>query len=57
MKFAAYTLGFNIVEIPITFTERVEGVSKMNSSIVSEAIKGVIQMKWESFSKSYEIGK
>ncbi len=57
MKFATYTLGFKIVEIPITFTERVEGVSKMNSSIVSEAIKGVVQMKWDSFRKSYKIEK
>jgi dolichol-phosphate mannosyltransferase len=54
MKFAAYTLGFNIAEIPITFTDRVEGTSKMNSSIVSEAIKGVIQMKLNSFSGSYK---
>lgn len=54
MKFATYTLGFKIVEIPITFVERKEGSSKMNSSIVSEAIKGVIQMKWKSFSKNYK---
>ena len=54
MKFAAYTLGFKVVEIPITFTDRVEGVSKMNSSIVSEAIKGLIQMKINSFSNSYK---
>ena len=54
MKFAAYTLDFKIVEIPITFTDRVEGVSKMNSSIVSEAIKGLIQMKINSFSNSYK---
>ena len=54
MKFATYTLGFNISEIPITFTDRVEGTSKMNSSIVSEAIKGVIQMKLNSFSGNYK---
>ncbi len=57
MKFATYTLGFKIVEIPITFTERVEGISKMNSSIVSEAIKGVIHMKRKSFTSSYRINK
>lgn len=54
MKFAAHTLGFKIAEIPITFADRTEGTSKMNSSIVSEAIKGVIQMKWKSFSHSYK---
>ena len=53
MKFAAWTLGFKIQEVPITFTERVEGVSKMNGSIVSEAIKGVLQMKFNSFSSTY----
>ena len=54
MKFAAYTLGFKVVEIPITFTDRVEGTSKMNSSIVNEAVKGVIQMKLRSFTGSYK---
>ncbi len=53
MKFAAHTLGFKIVEIPITFADRVEGVSKMNTSIVSEAIWGVLQMRWRGFFKSY----
>ncbi len=53
MKFAAYKLGFKIKEVPITFTDRVEGESKMHKSIVSEAIKGVLQMKWQSFSTSY----
>jgi dolichol-phosphate mannosyltransferase len=53
MKFAAYKLGFRLKEVPITFTDRVEGVSKMNTSIVSEAIKGVLQMKWQSFFNSY----
>jgi len=53
MKFAAYKLGFKIKEVPITFTDRVEGESKMHKSIVSEAIKGVLQMKWKSFSSTY----
>lgn len=53
MKFAAYSLGFKIKEVPITFIDRVEGISKMNTSIVSEAIMGVIQMKWQSFFSSY----
>lgn len=53
MKFAARSLGFKIVEVPITFIDRQEGVSKMNTSIVSEAIKGVLKMRWQSFSGTY----
>ncbi len=53
MKFASRSLGFKIKEVPITFIDRVEGVSKMNTSIVNEAIFGVLQMKWESFTTSY----
>jgi dolichol-phosphate mannosyltransferase len=53
MKFAAHTLGFIISEVPIKFVDRVEGVSKMNMSIFSEAIKGVLQMRWASLFSSY----
>ncbi len=53
MKFATYTLGFKITEIPITFVDRIEGVSKMNTSIVGEALQGVLQMRWQSFFHSY----
>jgi dolichol-phosphate mannosyltransferase len=53
MKFAAHTLGFHIKEVPIKFVDRVEGVSKMNMSIFSEAIMGVLQMRWNSFFNSY----
>jgi dolichol-phosphate mannosyltransferase len=53
MKFAAYQLGFQLKEIPITFTDRVEGVSKMSGKIVNEAILGVLEMKWRSFFSSY----
>ncbi|MEM1324227.1 MAG: polyprenol monophosphomannose synthase [Bacteroidota bacterium] len=55
MKFAAKTLGYRIKEVPITFTDRVEGVSKMNTSIISEAIVGVIQMRMQSFFNSYAL--
>jgi len=55
MKFAARTLGYKIKEVPITFTDRVEGVSKMNTSIISEAIFGVLSMRWQSFFNSYEM--
>ena len=54
MKFAAHTLGYKIAEVPIKFVDRVEGVSKMNMSIFSEAIKGVLQMRWSSFFGSYQ---
>ena len=54
MKYAAFSLGFKIKEVPITFADRVEGVSKMNTSIVSEALKGVFQMRWASFFNTYK---
>lgn len=53
MKFAAYSLGFKIKEVPITFTDRIEGTSKMSKGIVKEAIFGVLKMKWKSFFNSY----
>ena len=53
MKFAAYQLGFNIVEIPITFIDRIEGTSKMSGGIVNEAIKGVLQMRWKTLFQAY----
>ena len=51
MKFKLWNLGYNFKEIPITFKNRTHGVSKMNSSIISEAISGVIIMKFKSFFK------
>ena len=57
MKFAAYALGFKIKEVPITFVDRVEGVSKMSGKIVKEAIIGVLQMRWNSFFNTYKITK
>ena len=53
MKFTAYKCGFNVVEVPIIFTNRVLGTSKMNSSIFGEAVFGVIQLKWQSFCRKY----
>ncbi len=53
MKFAAWKLGFKVVEVPIIFTDRVEGKSKMSSSIFKEAIFGVIGMKIKSWSSHY----
>lgn len=48
MKFRAYLKKFKIEEVSIIFTDRVNGKSKMNSSIVREAIFGVISMKIRS---------
>jgi dolichol-phosphate mannosyltransferase len=53
MKFAARKLGFKIVEVPIIFTERVEGVSKMSRNIIQEGIFGVLKIQWNSFFSSY----
>lgn len=46
MKYASLKKGFKIVEVPITFIDRVEGVSKMSSKIFEEAFIGVIQMRF-----------
>ncbi len=53
MKFAAWELGFKIHEVPITFKDRVLGVSKMSLKIVREGIFGVMQMRWWGFFDSY----
>ena len=45
MKYVSWKLGFNVVEVPIIFTDRIEGTSKMNSSIFKEAIFGVINLR------------
>lgn len=54
MKFTAWKMGFSIEEIPIIFTERKEGSSKMSGGIFSEALLGVIKMKLLSFFKKYK---
>jgi dolichol-phosphate mannosyltransferase len=52
MKFKAYLKRFKIVEIPVIFTDRTKGESKLSGGIISEAIFGVISMKFKSlFSK------
>lgn len=47
MKYTAHRLGFKVVEVPITFIDRVEGVSKMSSKIFKEAFLGVLQMRFK----------
>lgn len=53
MKFTALKCGFKIIEVPIVFTDRVEGTSKMSKGIFKEAIFGVIHLKWKSFFRKY----
>ncbi|MDQ2720873.1 MAG: polyprenol monophosphomannose synthase [Bacteroidota bacterium] len=53
MKFAAWKLGFEIAEVPITFIDRRFGISKMNKGIVKEGILGVLKLKWMSMFKNY----
>lgn len=45
MKYLSWKLGFKIKEVPIIFTDRTEGVSKMNTGIFKEAILGVIDLR------------
>jgi dolichol-phosphate mannosyltransferase len=45
MKYIAYKKNFNIKEIPIIFTDRLHGVSKLNKGIIKEAILGVIKIR------------
>ncbi len=49
MKFKAYLHKFNIVEVPVIFTDRTKGESKLSSNIISEAVFGVIKMKLKSW--------
>lgn len=53
MKFTAWKYGFRIVEVPVIFTDRSQGESKMSGGIFLEAVFGVIQMKLKSFFRSW----
>lgn len=53
MKFTALKYGFKVVEIPIIFTDRTEGTSKMSTKIFREAFLGVIQIKMNSWFRTY----
>ncbi len=54
MKFLTWKYGFHIVEVPIVFTDRRQGSSKMSGGIFSEAVWGVVQMKLSSLFKKYK---
>lgn len=53
MKFAAWKLGFKIVEVPISFIDRKLGSSKMNKGILKEGVLGVLKIQWQSLFKNY----
>jgi dolichol-phosphate mannosyltransferase len=53
MKFKAWKYGFNLQEVPIIFTERTRGESKMSAGIFKEAFFGVLQMTIQSWFKKY----
>jgi dolichol-phosphate mannosyltransferase len=54
MKFTAWKHGFKIVEVPIIFTDRTEGQSKMSKGIFKEAILGVLSLKIRSWFRTYK---
>jgi dolichol-phosphate mannosyltransferase len=54
MKFVSWKLGYKLVEVPIIFTDRKRGISKMSGGIFSEALYGVLRMKLRSFFIKYK---
>jgi dolichol-phosphate mannosyltransferase len=46
MKHTAWKLGYKIIEVPITFTDRILGASNMHGSIVKEAVVGVLSLRF-----------
>jgi len=54
MKYTAWKLGFNIIEVPIIFTDRTMGESKMSKGIFREAVLGVISLRWRSLFMNYK---
>ena len=54
MKFDTWKYGFKIKEVPIIFTDRTKGQSKMSSGIFKEAVLGVISLKFSSWFRSYK---
>ncbi|TAN14304.1 MAG: polyprenol monophosphomannose synthase [Chitinophagaceae bacterium] len=54
MKFTAWKLGFKVVEVPITFTDRTHGESKMSKGIIREGVFGVLKIQWQSLFRNYK---
>lgn len=55
MKFTAWKFGFKVEEVPIVFTDRQEGKSKMSGGIFNEAFWGVIKLKISSWFRKYKM--
>ena len=53
MKFTAHKIGFKIKEVPVVFVNRREGTSKMSGGIFSEALFGVMRLRWDGWFKKY----
>jgi dolichol-phosphate mannosyltransferase len=53
MKFASWKLKFKIKEVPITFSDRIDGSSKMSKGILKEGVLGVLKIQWQSLFKNY----
>ncbi|MEO7988805.1 MAG: polyprenol monophosphomannose synthase [Chryseolinea sp.] len=53
MKFLAWKFGFKLTEVPIIFTDRTRGESKMSAGIFKEAFFGVLQLTIQSWFKKY----
>ncbi len=54
MKYTAWKLGFAITEVPIIFTDRTEGQSKMSKGIFKEAVLGVIRLRFRNIRKRHK---
>lgn len=54
MKFTTWKFGFEIEEVPVVFTDRLLGQSKMSMGIFKEALFGVMQLKWKSLFTNYQ---
>lgn len=54
MKFDTWKYGFKIKEVPIIFTDRTKGTSKMSSGIFKEAVMGVMMLKIASWFRKYK---
>jgi len=48
MKYRVFRKKLKIVEVPITFTNRILGESKMNGGIIGEAVFGILNLRWKA---------
>ena len=53
MKYTAYKIGFKVFEVPVIFVNRREGTSKMSGGIFSEALFGVMRLRWDGWFRKY----